>query len=279
MIPCLNNATSGAASFEGFLQAAQVAGFGAVEVGVAQMQEYAQAHSAGVLRQAFDARGLVPGSGGLPVNWQGAEEQYQSDLAALPARLDLCREVGLTRLCTWVSPRWNVPYAQATAFCTERLGPVADTLARWDMLFGLEFVGPQDNCIDRPFKFINSLPEMMHFIDKLGRDNVGMLVDAYHLYVGESSPADLAAVPAKRIVQFHINDAYPGIPRPQLKDLKRLLPGEGTIPLVPMLLALRETGYDWTVSIETFSDAVKALGPVAAAKKAKAALDGLLGAL
>jgi len=279
MIPCLNNATSGAASFEGFLQAAYVAGFGAVEVGIGQMQEYAGAHGVGALRQAFDSRGLALGSGGVPVNWQGAEDQFRADLAALPARLDLCREVGLSRLCTWVPPRWNVPYAEAAAFCRERLGTIADTLGRWDVRFGLEFVGPQDGFIGRPYKFINSLPEMMHFIDQLGVDNVGMLVDAYHLYVGESTPADLAAVPAKRIVQFHINDAYPGVPRPELKDLKRLLPGQGTIPLVPMLLALRSTGYDWTVSIETFSDELKALGPAAAARKAKAALDGLLNAL
>ncbi len=279
MIPCLNNATTGAASFEGFLQAAQVAGFGAVEVGLGQMQEYAAAHSVPALRQALESRGLVAGSGGIPVNWQGAEEQFRTDLAALPARLDLCREVGLTRLCTWVPPRWNTPYADTAAFCRERLGTIADTLARWDMRFGLEFVGPQGNFLDRRYKFISSLPEMMHFIDKLGLDNVGMLVDAYHLYVGESGPADLAAVPADRIIQFHINDAYPGVPRPELQDLKRLLPGEGAIPLVPMLRALRSTGYDWTVSIETFSDEVKAMGPVAAAKRAKLALDGLLNAL
>jgi len=279
MIPCLNNATIGAASFEGFLQAASVAGFGAVEVGVGQMTEYAQVHSLVGLRQAFDGRGLVPGSAGVPVNWQGPDEQFQADLAALPAKLDLCREVGLTRLQTWVPPRWNGTYQEAAGFCAERLGATADVLDRWGMRFGLEFVAPQGNFVERPFKFISTMPEMLHFIDQLGRENVGLLVDTYHLYVGESTAADLAALPPDMIVQFHINDAYPGVPRPQLEDLKRLLPGQGAIPLVPLLLALRSTGYAWTVSVETFSEEVKALGPVAAARKAKAALDSLLAVL
>jgi hypothetical protein len=43
-----------------------------------------------------------------------------------------------------------------------------------------------------------------------------------------------------------------------------------------MLLALRRTGYDWTLSVESFNDDVKAMGPVEGAKRTKAALDGVL---
>lgn len=279
MIPCLNNATIGAASFDAFLQAASTAGFGAVEAGLGNLEEYVRASSAAALVQELRDRGLKLGSGGVPVNWQGTEEQFRADMDALPGRLELCRQVGLDRLCTWVPPRWGLPYSEAFAFCRDRLGAVADALAESGIRFGLEFVGPQGNFLDRPYKFVATLSEMMHFIDKLGRDNLGLLLDSYHLYVGEATLTELASLPESRIVQFHINDAYPGVPRAQLEDLKRLLPGQGAIPLVPMLRALQATGYDWTVSIETFSDEVKALGPVKAATTAKVALDSLLAVL
>jgi sugar phosphate isomerase/epimerase len=279
MIPCLNNATTGAASFEGFLQAATAAGFPAIEVGLGQLEEYVRAHSLEALKEELRSRGLKLGSGGAPVNWQGTEEQFTADLDALPRRLELCQQVGLERLCTWVPPRWNVPYVEAFAFCRDRLGAVADALGKGGIRFGLEFVGPQGNFLDRPYKFISTLAEMMHFIEKMGRDNLGLLLDSYHLYVAEAPLTELAALPESRIVQFHINDAYPGIPRPQLEDLKRLLPGQGAIPLVPMLRALAATGYDWTLSIETFSDEVKAQGPAKAAKMAKDAVDSILAVL
>ncbi len=276
MIPCLNNATSGAASFEGFVAAAAGAGFEAIEVGLGNLEGYIAAHSRQALQSLLADNGLKLGSGGLPVNWQGTEEQFGTDMEALPGRLELCRDLGLTRLCTWIPPRWELPYSEAFAFCRERLGAVATVLQENGIRFGLEFVGPQDNVIGRRYKFINTLAEVLHLIDKLPSDNVGVMLDSYHLYVGEATLSEIASLPESMIVQFHINDAYPGIPRAELKDLKRLLPGYGTIPLVPMLQAVADTGYDWTVSIETFNEEVKALGPAEAAKTAKAALDALL---
>jgi len=276
MITCLNNATIGAPTLESFLEAASSAGFAAIEVGIGDLEKYVASHSVQDLRAELSRKGLVLGSGGLPVNWQAPEERFKADMDALPGRLQLCSELGLSRLCTWIPPRWQEPYTEALAFARERLGAVAETLAAYGTRFGLEFVSPQGAFLDRPYKFVSTLAEALHLVDKMGRDNVGLMLDSYHLHVGEALMAEIASLPERMIVQFHINDAYPCVPREELEDLKRLLPGEGTIPLVPMLLALKSTGYDWTLSVESFNEEVKALGPVKGAKRTKAALDAVL---
>lgn len=279
MIACLNNATIGAATFEGFMAAASGARFPAIEVGLGSVEEYIARHSLPALKQELRDKGLALGSTGLPLDWKAAEGPFRDELEALPKRLELCRELGLLRLCTWMPPRWDQPYAEVMAFAKDRFGAIADVFARYGAMLGLEFVGPQGGFVDKRYKFATTLAELLHLIEAIGRDNIGMLLDSYHLHVGEATLAEIAALKANRIVQFHVNDAYPGVPREELQDLKRLLPGEGAIPLVPMLRAVAGTGYDWTLSIETFSEEVKALGPAEAAKRAKAALDGVLSVL
>jgi len=82
--------------------------------------------------------------------------------------------------------------------------------------------------------------------------------------------------PARRIAQVHINDADAILPREELKDLERLLPGQGGIDLVGFLQAAKSTGYDDTISAETFDRSLATRGPFEAAHRAKAALDSVL---
>ena len=279
MIACLNNATSGAASFEGFVQAAYVAGFPAIEAGLGDMSHYAEVHGLDGLRRLLGERQLQIGSTSLPVDWRGDEAKFRSQLEALPESMQLCQALGITRMCTWVPPRWDVRYDEAFAFARERFAAIADAIAPYSMRLGLEFVGPQGGFARQKYKFTTTLAEMLHLIAAIGRDNVGLLLDSYHLYASGATLAEISSLPGRLVVQMHVNDAYVGVPAAELEDLKRLLPGEGAIPLVPMLRALASTGYDWTVSVETFSVDLKALGPVEAARAAKAAIDSVLAVL
>jgi len=276
MLTCLNNATIGAASFSAFLEAASGAGFEAVEVGVGSLEEYVAAKSLQSLREDLAEKKLALGSGGLPVDWRISDGELNDGMATLKRRLDLCRQLELTRLCTWVPPRWDTPYSEVWAFARKRFTLLADLFADYGLTLGLEFVAPMGGFLDKRFKFVSTMSEALHLVHAIGRPNVGLMLDSYHLHVAGTPLAELAALKADTIVQFHINDASPCVPREELADLRRLLPGEGAIPLVPMLLALKHTGYAWTLSVESFNDRVKALGPVEGARQTKAALDGVL---
>ena len=69
---------------------------------------------------------------------------------------------------------------------------------------------------------------------------------------------------------FHINDAE-NLPREQLQDSHRLLPGLGILPLAEMLRAFKRIGYDRVASVEIFRPEYWERDPFELARDAKAA--------
>jgi 2-keto-myo-inositol isomerase len=79
-----------------------------------------------------------------------------------------------------------------------------------------------------------------------------LLPDVFHLYKGGSGFEGLRALGPHAIQVFHLND-YPRIPREQIEDKDRVLPGEGVAPLAAILGVLRDNGCAPALSIELFN--------------------------
>ncbi|HYV04866.1 MAG TPA: TIM barrel protein, partial [Blastocatellia bacterium] len=73
-----------------------------------------------------------------------------------------------------------------------------------------------------------------------------------------------------RLFIFHINDAE-NLPREQLQDRHRLLPGLGVLPLKEIAGALRGIGYDGVASVEIFRPEYWERDPFELALEARAA--------
>src|SRR5687767_15651529 len=71
---------------------------------------------------------------------------------------------------------------------------------------------------------------------------------------------------------FHINDAE-DLPRNELEDRHRLLPGLGILPLREIVSAFRRIGYDKVASVEIFRPEYWARDPFELARAAKAAAE------
>ena len=275
MIPCLNNATIRAPNLEAFLNAASQAGFAAVELSIGWVQEYVADRSVDSLKKLLGDMRVLPASFDLPAEWRKGETRWRADLEKLPQNCLLATQLGLSRAVTWMPARLDLPYQEAVEWAADRLRPVVDICAEHGILLGLEYVAPQGG-FRAAHKFITTMGELWDLLEAINRPKVGVLLDSYHWYVGQSDPVDLERLPAELIAQVHINDANPDLPREELKDLERLLPGEGCIDLVAFLRAVKATGYNDTVSVETFDESLVALGPLEAARRAKAALDRVL---
>lgn len=275
MIPCLNNATIRAPDLESFLDAASQAGFAAVELALGWAQEYAGARSVDAFVGLLEGKGLHPASFGLPIEWRKDEATWNAALEELPANCAFAAQVRLSRAVTWMPARLDMPYDEAVEWAANRLRPAVDICAEHGIVLGLEYVAPQGS-FPGAHKFITDMGELWDLLRAIDRPNAGVLLDSYHWYVGQSDPADLAGLAPERIAQVHVNDADPALPREELKDLERLLPGAGCIDLVGFLRGISSTGYDDTISVETFDQSLVALGPYEAARQAKRALDKVL---
>lgn len=212
---------------------------------------------------------------GLPVN--GPQSEWAVDLAELAACARLARALGCRRCATWV-PSWSDSrdLDENIAFHVTRLRPVAQVLADEGCALGLEFLGPKTLLDGHRFGFVRSMPAMLDIGRQIGTGNVGLLLDAWHLYTSGGTLADLATLTPADIVHVHINDAPIGVAVDELIDSARFLPMEtGGIDLKGFMQGLAAIGYDGPVVTEPFNarlNDIAARDPAAAAGEVAAAM-------
>ena len=88
----------------------------------------------------------------------------------------------------------------------------------------------------------------------------GLVIDSWHVFRGGIDLEALARLPAQRIMAIQINDAL-AAPQGALDQdtLHRLSCGDGELPLVPFVQALRQNGCRVPLSVEIISPELAAL--------------------
>jgi 2-keto-myo-inositol isomerase len=137
-----------------------------------------------------------------------------------------------------------------------------------DIGLAFEFLG-------KPGCSVPTLDMAIDIVTETDRANVGMVIDTFHFHAGGSQMADLARVPIDKLFVVHLNGCE-DLPKAELTDAHRLFPGEGAIPIVEILSALRARGFDGTMSIEIFRPEYWERDPRAVARDAKAKAEGVL---
>ncbi len=96
-------------------------------------------------------------------------------------------------------------------------------------------------------------------VRRAGRDNVGIILDSFHILSRGLDPASIGTIPRDRIFMVQMADA----PKLQMDHLSwsrhwRCLPGQGDLDLAAFMRALASTGYDGVLSLEIFNDRFRA---------------------
>jgi sugar phosphate isomerase/epimerase len=100
---------------------------------------------------------------------------------------------------------------------------------------------------------LSRLAESTYVVIQADHPDACLLPDVYHLYKGGSGFEGLRQLSRQAVQVFHMND-YPDIPREQIADKDRVLPGEGIAPLSTILGILRDNGCAPALSIELFNE-------------------------
>jgi sugar phosphate isomerase/epimerase len=128
-----------------------------------------------------------------------------------------------------------------------------------------------------PFTGIRDLAAAWEIVRGADRPNGGLVMDAWHYFLGRPDDALLRTVPAEKVVVVQLADA-PAERRGTLADelYHRLAPVEGVLPLAELVRTLDETGVLASVAPEIFSDRFNALVPEDAGRQAAASVQQLL---
>ena len=80
-----------------------------------------------------------------------------------------------------------------------------------------------------------------------------LLLDAFHMYRGNSGFECLRLLNGAAMHAFHLNDYPADPPREEINDGARVYPGDGVCPLGFVLKTLHETGFRGMLSLELFN--------------------------
>lgn len=149
------------------------------------------------------------------------------------------------------------------------LNELGDIAEKHDVSLAFEFLG-QTDCSVQTLDFCKEI------IEKVDRPNIGLVIDTFHFYAGNSSFEAIEALDPEKLFIFHINDAE-DLPKEQLTDAQRLYPGEGILPIREIKECFDRIGYDKMVSIEIFRPEYWNQDPFQVAKKARQATIDVLG--
>ncbi len=256
------------------LSLAAANGFAGLDLPITELGTLAEETSEQALKDQLDAAGVRAGAWSLPVNWRGDESAYQQGVDGLPRLGRLAGELGSRWCSTVVMPFSDeLDFAANMELHLTRLRPIARVLDEHGCRLGLEFIGPVTLRAGHAHEFIHSMDEALDLGERIGTNNVGLLLDCFHWYTAHGTLDDLARLRAEQVVYVHVNDAVSGRAVDEQLDLERKLPGaSGLIDIAGFLRALDRMGFDGPVAVEPFDAEVSALPP---AERARVAAESL----
>jgi sugar phosphate isomerase/epimerase len=136
-------------------------------------------------------------------------------------------------------------YALAYRMAAREYREIAQIASDYGVRVAVEPLNPILMNVDT---FICTLGHAGRIIESVDHPSLGLFLDVWHIWEEADAPALIEKYGAK-IFGVHVNDWHD--PR-SFGD--RLLPGAGRIPLVPLLKAIRRTGYEGAYTLEIFSE-------------------------
>ena len=262
----LNGATTMKADLATDIKAASAAGFDYLEIWSAKLQSFLRTNTAYDLKQMLQEKGIAPYS----IN--SIEQITFRDGDGRRSLRSECDE--LCRIAAEINCPYLVVVPGKLSFDAGReevikesvktLTEMADIAQTFSVGLAFEFIG-QPDCS------VQTLALASEIVQLADRENVGLVIDSFHFHAGGSTIESIEALDPEKLFIFHINDAE-DLPREQLEDRHRLLPGLGILPLREIISAFRRIRYDRVTSVEIFRPEYWERDPFELARDARSAV-------
>ena len=267
----LNGATTMHADLETDIKAAKAAGFDYIEIWAAKLREFLKSNTTNDLKNLLESTGLPPYS----INSiEHITFRNEEDYARIKSECEELSKIAAEIGCPYVVvvpgklPE-NATEEQILEESVKVLTELADIAEKHQVSLAFEFLG-QPDCS------VQTLDFCQRIVDEVNRENVGLVIDTFHFYAGNSSFEAIDNLNPDKLYIFHINDAE-NLPKNELTDAHRLYPGEGILPIAEIKKRFDQIGYDRMVSIEIFRPEYWEQDPFVVAERAKAATEKVLG--
>jgi 2-keto-myo-inositol isomerase len=241
MIPTLSQVCCLASSFDADVEDFAAGKCTSLEIWLTKLEDYLKRHSIAEVRAWLDRfemqTPVASFQGGLLAS-QG--ERRTEAWKHFARRLDLCRQMEIETLV--VACDVPPPLSQDTIDRVQvSLVQLAQEAGRRGRRVALEFQAAS--------AFGNNLQTAAALVAEVASPHLGLCLDAFHFCVGPSKLADLAYLTTANLFHVQLCDLA-DTPRELAADAGRILPGDGDLPLAPIVERLRQIDYHGPVSLE-----------------------------
>lgn len=255
------------------IKASAGAGFRALEVWAAKLDDYRKSHSLAEMRALFVDSGVEPASINSIefIGFRGAD--YETIRARCKHLCEIAEVIGCGKLVVVPSPTPSVsggsvlelffPWEKVVEEYVTVLRDLAEIAGSHGVSLCFEFIGFAWCSVRTP-------KGAWEIVGKVDRPNVGINFDACHFFGGGGELSEISILDPAKIFTFHINDME-DVSKEAITDSRRLLPGEGIVPLPAICERLRAVGYDGLCAIELFRPEYWDMDPFDLAVRARAA--------
>ncbi len=253
------------------IKAAGQAGYDLVEIWAAKLRKYLEANSTADLKQLLTENNVEPYSiNSIEHITFRTPEDYES----IKAQCGELSAVAGAIACPYIvvvpgKLPANADEAHIIEESVRVLNELADISEPYGVSLAFEFLG-QTDCS------VQTLDLAKKIVDAVGRNSVGLVLDTFHFFAGNSSFEAIDELDPSKLFIFHINDAE-DLPKGELNDSHRLYPGTGILPITEIKEHLDGIGYDKMVSIEIFRPEYWEQDPFEVARIARASTIDALG--
>ncbi|MDX1964312.1 MAG: sugar phosphate isomerase/epimerase family protein [Pirellulales bacterium] len=241
MLPTLSQVCSLPAPFDQQLEDYAAGQCHSVELWLGKVEGYLAQHSLDdllKLLQRLEIQTPVASfQGGLLLSQGDARREHW---ALFERRLNYCQTLGVQTMVIagdLVGPLTQTDLDRVRVSLVQ----AADLAARHELRLALEF--------QREAVLANNLQTAASLVADINHPQLGICLDLFHYYCGPSKSEDLGYLTPHNLFHVQLCDLV-GTPREMASDADRILPGDGEIPLQPLIAHLQSQGYVGPVSIE-----------------------------
>lgn len=218
-------------------------GFDVLELAASPFPDYSK-EQIRALRDSARANGITLTAGHGPsaaCNIASADPAVRTNALDFYRRVfDVMEQLDIHIIGGGIYSYWPVDYSKPIdkagdwARSVEGVGLMADMAAERGITLGLEVLNRFEGYI------LNTAAEGKRFVQEVGKSNVKVMLDTFHMNIEETSIGDAIRTAGKDLGHFHTGEC------------NRLCPGKGRMPWQEIGDALRQIGYDQAVVMEPF---------------------------
>ncbi len=192
------------------------------------------------------ARTAVSAMGDPAMNLIGDAASRKAGIAYMKWAIDCAAALGADKLCGPLHSTLGL-FTGSGPTSTEKRRSVASQRAIGDHAAGRNVTVGLEALNRFECYLVNTMEDICAHLDEIDHPNIKAMYDTFHCNIEEKDPVGAFAKSLRHVVHVHISENDRGVP------------GRGNIPWKETFAAIRQSGYDYWLTIESFGRGLKDL--------------------